>query len=259
MKGPKLSDGYSMVHVQCRAGHRSREVGAYISTNTMSEAERLDEQRRRLIDRIAYVQEDLTDTGLSRDQRDSKLDAVRLMSQELRLLHPGANEMFVTLRDCHITARLIMGEYNPNMEERIIFNDTAGVITQRLDGSKDQYQSGASAAKAAIRFLKLSLPSFLTLYRVTEDADATIIDQLGALAGSWDYKRARAVYALIQAAFSISLKTIAGGEREPCGSPQDGPWAGPVPRYGARPPACRRCPHGRRWRREFSPVEAGPP
>ncbi len=114
--------------------------------------------------------------------------------------HPGANDMFLTVRDCHKTARTIMGDMGlTQKEEHMVVSDTDGTIKKILpDRRKDKQIYDTTGQTGAIAFLKFAFSKFGAVIRAAHDDKVDLIGQVEGIAAAWDYTKAMAVYETIQ-------------------------------------------------------------
>jgi hypothetical protein len=117
--------------------------------------------------------------------------------QLVKMVHPDSSDMFMTIRDCHKTARLIMGDYG-NRDEKILFNGTDGTLKKVVPGPDHREIFATVGQQGAVAFLKFAFGSFEAVLEKLPERLPALELPVKAVAGTWNYTAAMAVYQLIQ-------------------------------------------------------------
>lgn len=118
----------------------------------------------------------------------------------LQMIHPGANDIFMTIRDCHRTARTVMGDLGITpKEEHVVISDTDGTVKKlRPDKSKDREIYSTDGHAAAISFLKFAFDKFGAVAGAQAPGHA-LLPRIKGVKDTWNYKEAMGAYEAIQA------------------------------------------------------------
>ncbi len=228
VKGELHSPGYSRVKVQARQS-RLPNLKGDAAVVAMGEAAGKDgatnkaAQQSQLESRIATNNASI-DAPLSANPekaaeeaaaKPGMKEAVKNMEAEKVLLaHTGDTDLFLTIRDCHMTSRLIMGDVGigapGRRRERMEITDNTGANQSLLPKVEDTNSAATTANRGAIGVLKSAFNTFEAVLIAggfgpgTPKAKADIIRDLKAVNAKWDYTAAMKLYKAIQSDADIS-------------------------------------------------------
>lgn len=201
VKASTFTAGYSVVKLQARESRigalRVAEEGELAKTYE-NESGTFIEGHLRKLQKIAINSHDPETAEASRKE----------ISKFQRIQAGGGANTFMTIRDCHRTARLILGDMGvgrlARRKEYSIVNGDGGareIDTTRVAANKQS----TVANKGVIGVLQISLPAFGNLIthnpglqsKVTKNHPELINDLL-LLESKWDYNKAMSRYRIIQ-------------------------------------------------------------
>jgi hypothetical protein len=131
-------------------------------------------------------------------------EANKNMEREVKMVQTGATDMFLTIRDCHMTARLIMGDLGvgkaAGRREKISATSPTGENQKLLPTDADRENFATVGQKGAVKLLKYAFSSFGDV--LTEggysESHAELIKRVRKIASKWNYTEAIAIYGDIQ-------------------------------------------------------------
>lgn len=143
------------------------------------------------------------------NQKAARTETAATMSKEAKALREdGDTDLFLTIRDCHMTARLVMGDVGigrgpASREERMKVSGPAGDASDVTPGIADTNKYSTKANRGAIGVLKQNFRTFDAVVRRTvpaEDLDgmADVLDGLRSINSEWSYPEAMKLYETIQ-------------------------------------------------------------
>ena len=206
VKGAELSPGYHAVKVKFRdtlavAAAKLPDLEGLTTESAKPAEERNTEQVKVLADLIKRNEGNIAAADASPTIKEGSVDANKSMaaekSQLVKMVHPDTSDMFMTIRDCHKTARLIMGDYG-NREEKILFSDTDGTLKKVMPGPEHREIFAAVGQQGAVAFLKFAFGSFEAVLQHLPVRLPDMELRVKAVADTWIYTAAMAVYQSIQ-------------------------------------------------------------
>ncbi len=217
VKGAAFSPGYSYVKVQARASRIGSLKGdpavAAMGTAAGQSGETNKAQHLATLEaQIKANKTSIADNGpeaASASQKKAMQESVTNMDAEAtKLAHTGDTDIFLTIRDCHMTARLIMGDVGVGKpgqrRERMEITDNTGANKSVEPKVTDTNSQATTANRGAIGVLKAAFSTFESVLVTkgfgpdTPKAKTQIIADLKAVNGAWDYTAAMNLYKAIQ-------------------------------------------------------------
>jgi hypothetical protein len=180
---------------------RRPDLGELASANAMEVGAR----RRGLLEALAGTLEANSQPQANAIKTTAAREAnvgMREEQAELEKLEtPGANDLFLTIRDCHNTARLIMGDLGVTQKrEKVLTRGGDGAPMKLEPGPADTYTFATVAQQGANALLKHAFRNFGAIIAQQEHRDDNIERSVAEIAGAaWNYTKAMSVYQAIQA------------------------------------------------------------
>ena len=206
VKGAELVPGYHAVKVKFRdslavAAAKLPDLKSLTRESARSAEARNAEQLKVISALLKRNQDNIASPDASQTIKEGSADANKSMSAEkdqlVKMVHPDTSDMFVTIRDCHKTARLIMGDYG-NRDEKILFSDTEGALKKVIPGPEHRAIFATVGQQGAVAFLKYAFGSFEAMLQTLPVRMPDLEQRVKAVADTWKYPAAMAVYQLIQ-------------------------------------------------------------
>lgn len=206
VKGAELVPGYHAVKVKFRDGLalaavKLPDLKSLASESAKPAAARNAEQLKVINALLKRNQENIASPDASPTIKEGSADANKSMTTErdqlVKMVHPDTSDMFMTIRDCHKTARLIMGDYG-NRDEKILFSDTDGTLKKVMPGPEHRAIFATVGQQGAVAFLKHAFGSFEAVLKNLPVRLPDLELRVKAVADTWKYPAAMAAYQLIQ-------------------------------------------------------------
>lgn len=211
VKGDAFTTGYSRVRLRVRASRvKSLRGGEDVQALGGAQARPAEENKSLQLEALReYIKINKGKIGEGQ-QVAARRETVSNMSKEVdKLANSGDTHLFLTIRDCHMTARLIMGDLGlgkpARRREHMEVSNPRGPssIEPKIE---DTNMFSTTANRGAIGVLKAN---FSTFSKVMTDAGfgpsepsahkGDVLAKLENINTGWDYTKAMELYRLIQA------------------------------------------------------------